>query len=904
MRVVGSKFFSSLISIGGGRRSALAISMLGLMTAGVQAQQQAASPQAEPTAQTGLLEAIVVYANSLFVGFGKEASPDSGMTVVSREAFEIMTGGSTDANSFLRNLPNVQYQDYASVDAGVDGFDEVGSQPLQVSISGGRVYENNFRLNGIGINTVTGSQEPFTSDLSADEDTPNINAIFGLHPQTIFVPSEFVEQATVIDSNASARYGDFQGGVVDYKLAEPPKDRIRGSVSFGGQTNDLVHYKLGTEDGENPQEKNKPDFKKYQFSASVGVPITSDWSLLAQYSRSAGTSNKQKNYVLYNDAASDESSNDFYRLSSRLDTDLGVFTLEGAYTDFSKVWDGINYRDIQIDARTKSLTSQLRWERDLGALVVPSIGLENVKITTRAYYNDSKTVNDGGSDATIARTMLARTATSVTDPDLWFHSTDPDLLSWCREPEAFTGKVSYCKEGGYGYKEQGQTETGIMGDLEGDIGWGSFRTGFEYQHVDAFRGRDNYTLYSLNRTTLDLPSGVSGWACPAGDPVCTSEQYGYSKSVLEAYTNEVGLNALSAYAELDQSWRWFNVRAGLRADYEDFFGNLNVAPRVAATYTPFEGLSFVAGANRYYNAEAVYYAVRDGQPLGYTVTRTHDSDGNVSDTWATPANRRYYNFSGSDLATPYKDELTAAIRWREPVLDGEFRLKYIDRRGHDQYLVAEDSTSTNMGLTNGGTNAYRSASIEYGKSWDTLPIRNLDTVSLVASAVWSEQETTSQGYVDDEWDERIWYNGQSYSLSEFGLITGNMDIPVRLAMDVGTAWFEQRLKVGATVNVNLGFEGVRDADATCTPSPTSSTCPLVSGEGVGVTHHIFEDYTFKPRFTMDLTASYRLAETKFGTYDVNLAVQNVFDDTSNSIASDETPWLRGRSVWLGAAATF
>ncbi len=898
MRVVG---FGSEIRVWIPKLATCALVGAALMAVGLA---PAVAEEAAATTQPTMLEAIVVYANRFFVGLGDGSSTNSGTTVVSREAFQIMTGGSEDANSFLRNLPNVQYQDYASTDAGVDGFDEIGSQPLLVSISGGLVYENNFRLNGIGINNVTGSQESFASDLSADEQTPNINAIFGLHPQTIFVPSEFVEQATVIDSNASARYGDFQGGVVDYKLAEAPKDRIRGSVSFGGQTNDFVHYKLGTEDGENPEDKAKPDFKKYQFAASVGIPLTSDWSILAQYSRSAGSSDKQKTYVLYNEAASDESSNDFYRLSSRLDTDFGVFTLEGAYTDFSKVWDGIYYRDTQIDAQTKGLTSQLKWERELGALVVPAIGLGNVKMTARGYYNDSKTVNDGGGNETIYRTILARTSTSVTNPDLWFHSTDPELLAWCREPVTFSGTAATCREGGYGNKEQGQTETGLIGSLEGDIGWGKFSTGAEYQHIDAFRGREEYILRSLNRTTLNLPTGVSGWTCPAGDTACTSEQYNYSKSVLEAYRNDVSLNSLSAYAELDQKWRWFDVRAGLRADYEDFFGNLNIAPRLAATYTPFEGLSFVAGANRYYNADAVYYAVRDGQPLGYTVTRTHDSEGNVSDTWSTPTTKRYYNFSGSDLTTPYKDEFTGAVRWKEPVFDGEFRFRYIDRRGHDQYLVAEDSTSTNLGLTNGGTNAYRSATLEYGKSWDKLPVRNLDSLSLVASAVWSEQKTTSQGYVDDEWDNRIWYNGQSYSLSEFGLVTGNMDIPVRLAMDVGTAWFEKRLKLGATVNLNLGFEGVRDTDSTCTASATSTKCPLSSGDGVGKTHYIFEDYDFKPRLTLDMTASYRLAETKFGAYDVNLSVQNVFDDTTNAVASDETPWLRGRSVWLGAAATF
>ena len=889
----------------------LLLAPLGL-SAKAEAQPSSAPPPKAPAQETiettvtgpTVLEEIVIYANSLFVGIGGVSSPDSGTTVVSREAFEIMTGGNTDANSFLRNLPNVQYQDYASVDAGVDGFDEIGSKPQQVSISGGLAYENNFRLNGIGINNVTGSQDPFGNNLGGDTQTPNINAIYGLDPQTIFIPSEFVEQATLIDSNASARFGDFQGGVVDYKLSDPPADRIHGSLSFGGQTDDLVSYKLGTRDGTNPDEKKKPDFQKYQFAASLGIPVTSDWSILGQYSRTAGSSEKQKTYVLYNDPAGDESGNDFYRLSSRLETDFGDFTLEGSYTDYSANWDGIYYRDMNIDVRNKGLTSQLKWERELGTLVVPSIGLDNVRMTTRAYFNDSSTVNDGGLNETIYHVAVARSNINVQDPSRWFHTTDPDLLSWCREPAQLAGTASYCREGGYGYKEQGQKQAGAIAELEGDVGLGTFLLGGEFQHTDAYRGRDAYSLYSLSRTKLNLPDGVAGWNCPPGDALCSSEQYNYSRTLLPEYHNEVGVNAVNAYLEFDQTWRWFNLRAGLRADYDDFVRNLDIAPRLALTYTPVDVLSFTVGANRYYNAESVAYALLDGQPLAVSSTRSHDSAGNVAENWGAPSAGRFYSFNATDLDTPYKDELTASVRYIEPIFDGDIRLRFIDRRGHDQYLVAEDDTSLIMDLTNGGTNSYRSVALEYGKSWQDTKLRHLDSVSLSASAVWSKQSTTSQGYVDEDWADRIWYDGRSYSVGEFGLVTGNKDIPVRLAMNVGTNWFEDRLKLGATVNVNLGYEGVRDSDETCRPSPTSATCPLPSGPGVGISHEIFEDFDFKPRFTMDLTASYRLAQTKFGAYDVNLAVQNVFNDTSNAIASDETPWLRGRSVWLGAAATF
>ena len=139
---------------------------------------------------------------------------DVGTTTLDQEGFTIRTDGSGDANSALRGLPNVQYQNETDTDAGIDGQKILDTRPELLSISGGRTYENNFIVNGIPTNTVTGSVERYgNSELASDTNTPNADRFYGLHPQTIFVPSDFVDSVTVVDSNASARYGNFQGGV-------------------------------------------------------------------------------------------------------------------------------------------------------------------------------------------------------------------------------------------------------------------------------------------------------------------------------------------------------------------------------------------------------------------------------------------------------------------------------------------------------------------------------------------------------------------------------------------------------------------------------------------------------------------------------------------------------------------
>lgn len=851
-------------------------------------------------AGTQMLDTISVIAQQ-WIAFGDSSINDTGTTVVDADAFRIKAGGSSDANSFLRAMPNVQYQNQSSRDAGVDGFTEIDSRPLQVSIAGAKVYENNFRLNGVGINQITGSQESFDTTLRAETQTPNINAIFGLHPQTVFIPTEFIERATLVDGNASAKFGDFQGGVVDYKLADPPKKKITGSVSYGFQDSDLVKYKLGTEDGLNPDNKRKPRFERYKTATSLGVPITDTWSVLAQYSRQAGTSSKDKPYVLFNAPAEDSSANDFYRLSSLLETDYGKFTLEGSYTNYSQIWDGFYYRDLQLDAKTKGLTSQLKWETDLDWRL-DALRIGNVNAMMRGFYNDSKTVNDGGSDQTIYRTIWSRPSTTNTNQSTWFFSTDPELLSWCRVPQTFSGTSATCREGGYGNKAQGQTEKGAQAELKGDLLLGKFLFGGEYRHIDAFRQADQYTLYATDKTLISTPL-VSSFICPTGDPDCSYEQYANTKTTVSAFSRNVMIDSANAFLETEQKWRWFDVRAGVRVDYESYFGNVNLAPRLTGTYSPWDFLSFTGGYNRYYNANSVYYAVRDGQPIGYSVTRTHNAAGVVGN-WSTPTTRRTYNFSGADLRTPYNDEYTAAAQWTEPFFDGKFRLRQLERHGRDQYLVSAASTSTNMGLTNDGTSDYRATSLEYTKSWNSHLLPHLNGLSLTGSATWSKRKTTSQGYVDDNWDARIWYNGRSYSYGEFSLVTGNLDIPVRTALTLGSRWFDDTLRVGASANFNLGYAGVRDTGTTCSTSATSA-CPLSPGSpGYGMTHEIFTDHQFSPLLTVDLTMQYVVLATQGVTYKFDLAIDNVFDQTGNVIATIDNPWLRGRAIWLGASATF
>src|SRR5262245_21957094 len=184
--------------------------------------EKATQPAGGSEAVSGGADVIIVPDG---VVLGGAAVSDTGTTVFDANAVKMRTNGSGDPNTFLRNLPNVQYQNDTSTNAGVNGQSLIDTKPLELSINGARTYENNFIVNGVSTKTITGTVERSSDPLSDTTVTPNIDSIFGLHSQQLFVPVEFLDQATLIDSNASAEYGEFMGGAVIYDLMRPPTDR-------------------------------------------------------------------------------------------------------------------------------------------------------------------------------------------------------------------------------------------------------------------------------------------------------------------------------------------------------------------------------------------------------------------------------------------------------------------------------------------------------------------------------------------------------------------------------------------------------------------------------------------------------------------------------------------------------
>jgi TonB-dependent receptor-like protein len=851
--------------------------------------------EARDESETQLPTISVRIADFLASLFGDKATID-GQRNLGTEEIEMRSGGSGDPNDALRNLPNVQYQDDTDEDAGINDQDLLDTRPRLLSISGGKSYENNFILDGISNNNLTGTVERSDVELS-DDGFPNADKLYGLHPQTNYVPASFLSSVEVHDSNVSARYGNFLGGVVVQDLQKADAQDFEVKVDVRHFADWMVNYQLGTEDGTNPLDRAKPSFTRTDTAISVGGRVNDVFSVLGRFSRKQAETTIQKSYEMGSTFADEDSTNDFYNLDAVLDTDIGRFSSSLKATRSSRLWVSSEYQDMHIDVENEATTLKLDWDRRFDGAVVDAIGLADLHINAAGYLETSKTGNYSNDNTSYSWVGMRRKKVNGVW-DTQFDATTTDSYCQAEPIEALSPTAissnTICYTGGWGSFEQSQTTSGMRADLDGKVFMGSFVAGAQIESLEGRRRRpEDLTYYTSFRTATGEPASPAGgeFTCPDGDETCTSEQYARIKSVWEAFDVERTVNMANAYLEFDQDITdRLNIRAGLRADYEDYFDNLNIAPRLTATVKPLDWLSVNAGFNRYYSSSTLAYALRDAQPRGQAYTRDHDADGNVEAEWTERADTGVYSYEASGLDTPYKDETVLGASVKEPLIGGVIRLRLLDRQGHDEFARAgceATTSSTCYRLTNEGSSTYRSATLEYVNELPIGDIARLDRLTFIGSATWSEQSRSTDSYFDTDGElDYILYKGESYTQESFTAVTGNLDIPVRMNALLSADWFDGSLTTSAEAALNLGYYGVYDTGVNETVN--------------GFRHDVFDDKKFGAVLSFNASADYRMT-ANFG---VSLMVRNLFNETGNAVASNSNPWIEGRSFRISANGRF
>ncbi len=771
---------------------------------------------------------------------------DTGRSVLERESIRAHETGDGDMLDALRLLPNISFDVNQQ---SVRREDLQDLRPSDIAISGAQFYDNNIRIDGVGVNNL--------HDVTNDNPF-NFNEVAGSASQTIFVDPTLIEALDVQDSNVSARYGNFTGGVVDAVIRDP-LGTFGGTVQYGYQNEDFVRYitdgPIDAERAELP-----PEFTRWKANASVDLPINDRLLTLVSLGRHEAE-------VLY---PVDESYGDFSRaLSSRSDN-LMLRSLYRLSDD--------------IDWRTSLIYSPYESEAQRGNSIDSQILTEGGGLTFYTELEGASGDWDWRSRLSHAYADMSREAPQAN----FSWSSDAPSIDFCTNRN--------CSAGGFGALEQWQRDWVIDAEAERALGPGTWAAGATVEWITAFKERSQEAR-AYSRGDFD-----PGTVCASpNDPACIDGEIALPVFFsYQTYEAEVDLLRTSLWTEYSGEIGALDYRAGLRYSHDDFLDNHKLAPRLSAAWTFANDWSLSAGLNRYYGAATVAYAIRSQYPDFFRFVREpREENGQLifsEEDWRLDRVTALLGYREQDLDTPYSDEATIALTI--PTEIGSFRAKAVYREHRDQLTrspidriedvdgIGEPVLRRVYVPTNDGETDYLGLSLEYSGSW-----RNH---TVLANIAWSETNTNFSDYISSSVDleelesELVLYRGEILSLAELDdrAQRENFATPLQANLSLQSVWFDSALRTTVWVYWRDEYETIGRT--------------FEREEVDGITYRVWEDLTRDASTRVDLNLDGRIPTGSLrGELRGEIRVTNLFSELPATDVTETRPYQRGRTFWLG-----
>lgn len=774
---------------------------------------------------------------------------DSGLSIIDKSSLKGLESGSGDMLDALRLIPNVHFDVNRQ---GVDRDNLLNLRPSDLSISGGQIYDNSIRIDGIAVDNV----------MDVSEDNPfALNEVAGASAQTIFLDPTLIDSLEIRDSNISARFGEFSGGVVDARLRDPA-DRFGATLRFGLENDSLTEYVVD-ETADMTAADAPPTFTRWRLHGTVDVPVNDRLKLML----GAGRSRAEVDYPV-----SANYGGDFRGMRSTSDN----FIVKGTYdlTATTRLTSSLTYSPYESQASNQN-------------------GYDNLIISKGGglAFKTELAGKEGDFDWLLRGSYVDADMSREAPPNNFSWSSAAPSIDFC--------SASSCTSGGFGDLEQYQKDMTLEAEGSYPVLGGKLAFGGEIGQVEAHRSRDTESRAYLSG--VYNPATVC--ADPA-DPACIDGEIALTRALVYLpYEANVEILQGALWAEHSQSFGPVDVRAGLRWSGEDYLENTQLSPRLSAVWNIHGDWQLTAGTGRYYTRNFVGYAIREQYPHNYQYRRTGALvNGSLvfSDNWALYSHTVPTGYRDRGLATPYSDEATLALSFPAlGALNGIGRVKAVQRWHRDQIVrlpveTIEDLDSSGATYTqrvyfpsNDGKTDYLGLSAEWSGSW-----RN---TALTLSTSWSETYNNADnlgGYFDEQDDEALMstfvlYQGEILSLAELQSQAQreNFALPFSFNAALRSSWLSERLDTTLWFYWKGEYETIADTGINETIN--------------GVRYDVFDKVVRDASLRVDLNAAYKLPALGPGNIELEARVSNLFNELPYTDVSTSYPYQRGRSIWLG-----
>lgn len=796
---------------------------------------------------------------------------DSGTSRFDTASIEARTPGSGDVNQILRALPTVQF---SSKDGRATRAELQDLRPADISISGGSFTDNLFIIDGIGVNS--------RLDVSSNNPNHYIEGNAAASAQSLWVDSSLVGSIIVRDSNVSAEYGQFVGGVVEIDTRAPAA-QFGLSAHYGETGPDFAQFRMSKRNRDllNGNEIGKPDYLKRRYGVSMDLPVTESLRFLFGYSMSQSkvTYERGTNYASYGNYRQTSLSRNFLgKAEWDLGDDLkltGQVTVSPYESEFSHP-NGID-NWVYLDGGGLS-----------GSLKLEGSGSNDAR--WKVEISHARSDNDRRVDR----------------PGTINVQASAPGIDWC--------SGSSCSLGAPNPINQRQWDTTIKAQWEQPALGGDIRLGAEYGRIKAIKQREEtsaafrHISSSGTGSTLGVEISPNTVCVPPVlvEGTCVDGAYALAQMMPEmAFTSRAKIDAYTLWGEWQGDIAGFEVRAGLRYDYESFLGNHDIAPRLSVSRDLPLGINLTLGANRYYSRSFLGYALRENYPDSYIYRRTPqvvNGQNLWSENWTLYSQTILPRYRNADLKTPYVDELTFALRGPAPLIGGEYRIRGILRDGRNRFSSSEQvqTRETNelgntvtvrtSSITNDASSSYRGLSLEYVREFGKHSFSVSTNLSKTKSSVIDYFDIADETAFDGD---TVYYAGELVSLLQ--LIANNQRddfaAPFIMNFDWSAHWFNKRLRTNVNARYRSSFSRIDDTGANIRID--------------GFNYDVYDVIKFKGAVSFDMSAALDVLKTRYGALALDLRVNNLFNTVLESqYSSTSQPWQMGRNAWISAKYSF
>ena len=811
-----------------------------------------------------------------------EKTDSVGQKTYTKEQLENMPNGKKTISEFLRQNPNVQFQRDS-----LSAKNQASLAPEKISINGAKFYDNKFVVNGVN---TSNTFDPIGEDADA-----SVNGVPS-QAQTANINTDLLCELEVIDSNASAEHGDFQGGVISAKTCAPSTEigKLHGSINADYTSSAWTRFnfideaeRFEAEDELNSisSKQYHREYETYGISSSIYGNLNKNWGF------SLNAAQRKSNIPVLSGFSLDKIN------THEQNESLGLIAFYRP-NENNKFKFGIDHFNYDRDGY---FTNMIRSDYTIAT-------------TTSNFFVQSEHLFD---KFKIENNLSYRSSDQIREHDqnfstIWAYSKDDK--NWM--PEKNRGETTFT-EGGVGGSINAQQSTFNYdfkitanpfktyalthnfklgaGYIHNEADWDRYAdhatyTGSGFEKTKDKNGKDTKTDNISKPKRGDLGNAT----CAVGDYLCSNAsleqaykvdgkvadylqwngQYLKSGKIYKAGTVNARQDQWFTYIEDQISWNRFKLRLGTRADYESLASNFNIAPRSSLEFKPFDNpsLRLTSGFNRYYGTTYLYTELND-RTAAFTqnVVRAdeYSSDWNASNNYGWTNVDDPSQISGTkatDLNTPYNDEIMFAF-------DGEisnlnWALKWVNRDYKDA-IRKNQKTSSYENIDSGKANIYTFtlSNLSPYKFLNTQHHLNLG-LSYIDDETYQPTYRANNSTTNDRW---IWLNGESYQYGNLPV----KDSPFTARLN----WLIQSSNSTWALN---NFFNYRSGSTNYVDSKKDIDI------GNSIIADIYEEVNFPSKFTWDTRATYNWKLKQDQNIAFGLTVSNVLNKKNLAVDSNGT----------------